>query len=56
MSGGFTILETKNVIYGVGILLTFSFSMWNLIVNYRTTRKINFINTVTSQRIKQDKI
>ena len=45
-------LEPKDVIFGVGILLTFFLGVWNLVVNYRTTRKTSYINTVTSQRIK----
>lgn len=45
-------MEAKDIIYGVGIALTFGLGVWNLIVNYRATRKTSFINTVTSQRIK----
>ena len=44
--------EIKDIIYGAGILLTFAVGVWNLIFNYRTTRKTSFVNTVTSQRIK----
>jgi hypothetical protein len=52
MSGGNTPVEAKDVVYGVGIALTFGLGVWNLIINYRATRKTSFINTVTSQRIK----
>ncbi|HOY70593.1 MAG TPA: hypothetical protein PL131_04510 [Methylotenera sp.] len=45
-------MEIKDIIYSAGILLTFGLGAWNLIVNYKTTRKTSFINTVTSQRIK----
>jgi len=45
-------METKDIIYGTGILFTFGLGAWNLIVNYKTSRKTSFINTVTSQRIK----
>lgn len=33
-------------------MLTFLIGVWNLIFNYRTTRKTSFINIVTSQRVK----
>jgi len=45
-------MEPKDLIYGAGILFTFGLGAWNLLVNYKTTRKTSFINTVTSQRIK----
>lgn len=45
-------MEPKDLIYGVGILFTFGLGAWNLLVNYKTTRKTSFINTVTSRRIK----
>jgi hypothetical protein len=45
-------LEPKDIIYGLGIALTFLIGVWNLISNYRASRKTHFINTVTSQRVK----
>lgn len=45
-------LESKDTIYGVGVFLTFALGAWNLIVNYRTSRRTTFISTVTSQRIQ----
>ena len=44
--------ETKDIIYGAGIIGTFVLGGWNLVANYRTSRKTSFINTVTNQRIK----
>jgi hypothetical protein len=45
-------MEGKDVVYVVSILLTFLLGAWNLVNNYRSTRRANFINTVTSQRVK----
>jgi hypothetical protein len=45
-------MEMKDVVYAISILLTFLIGLWNLVLNYRTTRKTGFINTVTSQRVK----
>jgi hypothetical protein len=45
-------MDTKDVVYAIGILLTFALGVWNLVVNYRNTRRANFINTVTAQRVK----
>jgi hypothetical protein len=45
-------MEDKDLIYGLGILLTFALGVWNLVANYRASRKTSFINTVTSQRVK----
>ncbi len=45
-------METKDIVYAISILLTFLIGVWNLVLNYRTTRKTSFINTVTSQRVK----
>lgn len=45
-------MKTKDVIYGLGILLTFIIGIWNLISNYRASRRTSFINTVTNQRVK----
>ena len=45
-------MEDKDLIYGLSILLTFALGVWNLVVNYRASRKTSFINTVTSQRVK----
>lgn len=35
-----------------GILLTFLLGAWNLVYNYRNSKRTTFINTVTSERIK----
>lgn len=45
-------IEPKDIIYGIGILLTFIIGIWNLASNYRASRRTSFINTVTSQRVK----
>lgn len=45
-------IEAKDVVYGIGIVLTFALGVWNLVLNYRNTRRANFINTVTAQRVK----
>ena len=45
-------MEAKDVVYAVGIVLTFALGVWNLVVSYRNTRRASFINTVTSQRVK----
>jgi hypothetical protein len=35
-----------------GILLTFLLGVWNLIYNFRNSKRTTFINTVTSERVK----
>jgi hypothetical protein len=45
-------MSGKDFIYGTSIVLTFIIGVWNLVWNYRATRRANFINTVTSQRVK----
>jgi hypothetical protein len=45
-------MDGKDVVYGLGIVLTFALGLWNLFFNYRNTRRTNFINTVTLQRVK----
>jgi len=45
-------METKDIIYGLGIILTFVLGVWNLVNTYVQTRKTSFINTVTKQRIE----
>jgi predicted Co/Zn/Cd cation transporter (cation efflux family) len=45
-------MEGKDIVYGIGIVLTFALVVWNLVINYRNTRRANFINTVTAQRVK----
>ncbi len=42
----------KEIIVAFGILVTLFLGLWNLIINYRNSRKISFINTVTSERVK----
>lgn len=45
-------VEFKDIIYGFGILLTFIVGVWNLLNNYKISRKTTFINTVTAERVK----
>lgn len=45
-------MEPKDIVYAISIVLAFSLGVWNLLVNYRNTRRTNFINTVTSHRVK----
>jgi len=45
-------MDSKDVAYIIGILLTFLLGVWNLVQSYRATRKSSFINTVTSERVK----
>lgn len=45
-------METKDIVYIIGILLTFILGVWNLVNSYFQTRKTSFINTVTKQRIE----
>ncbi|MEO5954252.1 MAG: hypothetical protein ABIR36_00955 [Nitrospiraceae bacterium] len=45
-------MDTKDIVYALGIVLTFAVGVWNLVLTYRNTRRTNFINTVTSQRVK----
>ncbi|MDP8205815.1 MAG: hypothetical protein P9L92_04050 [Candidatus Electryonea clarkiae] len=42
---------TENIT-ALGITLTFLLGIWNLVVNYKNSRRTSFINTVTSERIK----
>jgi hypothetical protein len=44
--------DIKDLLYGLGIVLTFAVGVWNLVANYRMSRKTSFINTVTNQRVK----
>lgn len=45
-------MNLKDYAYSAGILATFVISVWNLVQGNRRARKISFINTVTSQRVK----
>ena len=36
----------------LGVFVTFLLGVWNLIYNYRNSRRTSFINTVTAERIK----
>lgn len=45
-------MSDKEVIYALGIGVTLVLGIWNLWNNHKTTRKNNFINTVTNQRIQ----
>lgn len=44
-------METKDVVYLVGILLTAALGVWNLVSNIRASRRTSYINTVTAQRV-----
>lgn len=45
-------LSPKDIIYSVGILLTFALGTWNLLALRKQKVKRDFIDTVTNQRIK----
>lgn len=45
-------MDTKDALYAFGIIVTFVLGAWNFIQVHRATRKANFINTVTAQRVK----
>ncbi len=42
----------KDLFYAIGIILTFIIGLWNIVMNYRQSRRTTFINTVTSERVK----
>jgi hypothetical protein len=42
----------KDFFYATGIILTFVIGLWNVLMNYRQSRRTAFINTVTSERVK----
>ena len=42
----------KDTFYSIGILLTFVVAVWNIINNFRLSRRTAFINTVTTERVK----
>ncbi len=42
----------KDLFFSIGIILTFIVGVWNIVNNYRTSRRTAFINTVTSERVK----
>ncbi len=42
----------KDNFYSIGIILTFILSVWNIINNFRTSKRTAFINTVTAERVK----
>ena len=42
----------KDIFYSVGIILTFIIGVWNIVNNYRASRRTAFINTVTVERVK----
>lgn len=45
-------MSDKDAIYVIGLGITLVLGIWNLWHNHKTTRKNNFINTVTNQRIQ----
>ena len=40
-----------DVILSLSVIFTFILGIWNIIYNYRSSRKTSFINTVTSERV-----
>lgn len=42
----------KDIFYSIGIILTFIIGVWNIVNNYRASRRTAFINTVTAERVK----
>ncbi len=45
-------MNGSEIFYGLGIIGTFALGVWNLIANYKATRRTGFINTVTNQRVQ----
>ena len=45
-------LTIKDLVYAIGILLTFAMGVANLVSNYRNAKTTRFINTVTNQRVQ----
>lgn len=45
-------MEPKDYFYAIGIIATAIVSVWNIVNHYKTNKKISFINTVTSERVK----
>ncbi len=41
-----------DVFFSLGIILTFVLGVWNIVNNYRLSRRTAFINTVTAERVK----
>jgi hypothetical protein len=42
----------KDLFFSLGIILTFVIGVWNIVNNYRLSRRTAFINTVTAERVK----
>lgn len=42
----------RDIFYSIGIILTFIIGIWNIVNNYRASRRTAFINTVTAERVK----
>ena len=45
-------MDWKEIGTAAGIIVTLVLGIWNAVANYRNSRRTNFINTVTSQRVK----
>jgi len=45
-------MEGKDLVLAAGVVVTLVLGVWNAITNHRINRRTNFVNTVTSQRIK----
>ena len=42
----------KDLVYAIGILGTLGLGIWNMINNFKSSKKTAFINTVTNERVK----
>lgn len=45
-------MEPKDYVLGAGVLVTFILGIWNVVANWRSSRRTAFINTVTAERVK----
>jgi hypothetical protein len=45
-------VEIKDIVLGIGILVTLFLGVWNLVANWRLSRRTAFVNTVTAERVK----
>ena len=45
-------IEPKDYFLGAGVLVTLILGIWNVVANWRSSRRTAFINTVTAERVK----
>lgn len=45
-------MEPKDYVLGAGVLVTLILGVWNVVANWRSSRRTAFINTVTAERVK----